>query len=54
MSNVGFVKEMLEGFIFMIEDFYCFLNFLEVCIILVMVEGNFFILKFEEIIVYDY
>lgn len=54
MSNAGSVKEMLEGFISTTEDFHRLMNFLEVRTILAMVEGNFFTLKFEEKIVYDY
>lgn len=36
MKNENLFIERLEGFIFKIEDFYCFMNFLEVCKVFVM------------------
>lgn len=32
MLNVGLLVGRFEGFIFKIEDFYRFMNFLEVCV----------------------
>lgn len=52
MSNAGSAKERLEGFISK-TGFPSSHEFLRGTIF-AMVEGNFFTLKFEEIMVYDY